>query len=100
AVALTGAERGFLILTHEARAAAPPDAPVLAADLERGVPEGLVVASARNVDREAVGRPAFKVSRGVIGRALTDRKTTIVRDATFELSEHSSVAEQGLRSLV
>ncbi|MBI3722602.1 GAF domain-containing protein, partial [bacterium] len=100
AVALTGAERGFLILTQEAKSAAPKDAPVLAADKERGVPEGLVVASARNVDREAVGRPAFKVSRGVLGQALEERKTILVRDASLELSEHSSVAEQGLRSLV
>ncbi|HZV00527.1 MAG TPA: sigma 54-interacting transcriptional regulator [Planctomycetota bacterium] len=100
AVALTGAERGFLILTAEAKGAAPPDALALAADAERGIPEGLVVACARNLDREHVGKAAFKVSRGVVARALSEKRAVIVKDATEELSEHSSVAEQGLRSLV
>jgi transcriptional regulator with GAF, ATPase, and Fis domain len=55
---------------------------------------------ARNLDREDVARASFKVSRGVLAKALAEGKAVVVRDAAEELSQHSSVAEQGLRSLV
>src|SRR5262249_27258399 len=63
---------------------------------------GLEVAAARNFDRADVKKPAFKVSRSVIEKAVATGRPVLVRDAVAdpELSSRSSVAKHRLRSVV
>src|SRR4051812_29100584 len=64
AVALVGAERGFVILLRPG------------ADFE--------VAAARNIDQEAIQRPEFKVSRSIVSRVANSGAPELISDAASE----------------
>jgi transcriptional regulator with GAF, ATPase, and Fis domain len=102
AIEATGAERGFVLLSPEAQDPAEAPAPKDEEDeRRRDLPGGLKVAAARNFDRAEVRRPEFKVSSGVIEKALSSGKPVLIRDATIDaqLAERSSVLEHKLRSI-
>jgi len=80
-VELTGAERGFVWL---------------------GEAEDGQVAVARNLDREHVRKPAGKVSRSIIDRALESQETVLTDSAQEDkrFTESRSIADQKLRSVL
>jgi len=80
-VDFTGAERGFLIL-------------------RRG--DGHEIATARNIDREEVKRPDFKISHSIAEKVMSTGETLLARNALAEapLSLYSSVATLRLKSVL
>lgn len=78
---LTDAERGFIILNHEGS-------------------DRIVVA--RNMDREEVRRPSFKISHSIVERVRESGKATLTNDAQAEkgLSAFASVSDLKLRSVL
>ncbi len=86
AIELTGAERGFLLLQEHDASGRPK----------------LVVAIARNVDREQVGRSHLKFSRGIARQVVQSGElvvsTDAVQDGRFE--REASVHAMQLKSVV
>jgi len=80
ALEITRAERGFVIL--------------------RG-PEGLEVRIARNIGKNAVDHPMFKVSRGIIDECWKSGHPVIIEDAQSDdvFRQRSSVTSLGLSSV-
>ena len=91
AVALTGAERGFLLL--DARDD-EPETPATAADLE--------VAIARNLDGENLRKPQHKLSRGMALEVFETGEPILATDARLDprFAEQQSVHAGNLRSIV
>ncbi len=91
AVALTGAERGFLLL--DARDG-EPETPATAADLE--------VAIARNLDGENLRKPQHKLSRGMALEVFESGEPILATDARLDprFAEQQSVHAGNLRSIV
>jgi sigma-B regulation protein RsbU (phosphoserine phosphatase) len=81
-IAVTRAERGFLMLGHAAE------------DLEFRV--------ARGMDRQTIQAPEFEVSRGVVERVARSAKPLLADDAQSEgwLAERTSVHNLNLRSIM
>ena len=84
----TAAERGFFMLTENA-----------AARPKGGSPEFLY---ARHIDHAEVDAPAFAVSRGIIARVTSSRRSVLIEDATGhpEFKERLSVQRLGLHSVL
>ncbi|WP_437280445.1 sigma 54-interacting transcriptional regulator [Sorangium sp. So ce375] len=81
AIELTGAERGFVILTS---------------------PEGqakgrLEVAVARNLDRERVGKSQLKFSHGIAKRVVERGEAVLTVDALADARFHGNASVHGLR---
>jgi transcriptional regulator with GAF, ATPase, and Fis domain len=87
AIEALSAERGFVLIVGEG---------------DGDLPGGLSVAAARDFDRAEIKKAEFKVSRGVIEKALATRSPILVRDASSDpdLSGRASVLSHKLRSLV
>jgi transcriptional regulator with GAF, ATPase, and Fis domain len=83
AVELTGAERGFLLLTRA-----------------RG--RGLRVEVARNFDQEEIKKPSYKISRSIAEEVARTGEPVVVADAVQDerFLESMSVADLKLRSVV
>jgi transcriptional regulator with GAF, ATPase, and Fis domain len=78
-VELTGAERGFVWL---------------------GGSEDGSVAVARNLDKEHVRKPAGKLSRSIIGRAMESGETLLTDNATEDFMGSASIGALKLRSVL
>ena len=80
-VDLTGAERGFLILRRDG---------------------GREIATARNIDKEEVRRPDFKISHSIAEKVMSTGEGLVARNALLEtpLSLYSSVATLRLKSVL
>ncbi|MBN2490740.1 MAG: sigma 54-interacting transcriptional regulator [Planctomycetes bacterium] len=83
AVELTGAERGFLLLTRA-----------------RG--RGLRVEVARNFDQEEIKKPSYKISRSIAEEVARSGEPVVVADAIQDerFLESMSVADLKLRSVI
>jgi serine/threonine-protein kinase PknK len=88
AIELTGAERGFVIVK-----------PVTSAGSERKQP--LRIAVARSIDRERVGRSAFKISRSIAERVMMTAEPLLTAEAQTDerLSTKESIVALGLKSV-
>ncbi|MDC0682952.1 sigma 54-interacting transcriptional regulator [Sorangium atrum] len=85
AIELTGAERGFVILTS----------PSLEAE---GHAKGkLEVAVARNLDRERVGKSQLKFSHGIAKRVVERGEAVLTVDALADERFHGNASVHGLR---
>ena len=84
AIALVGAERGFVIL------------------VEGGPSPQLRIAAARNLDREAVQTPEFKVSHSIAQRVATTGEAELLSDAAGDARTRdlASVRGMNLRSVL
>jgi transcriptional regulator with GAF, ATPase, and Fis domain/predicted Ser/Thr protein kinase len=82
AIAATAAERGFLLLSREGKRAE--------------------VAVARNLDRDTIKQPRFRLSRSVADRVLGSNEPLVTASATEdpELAGSRSILDLGLRSIV
>jgi transcriptional regulator with GAF, ATPase, and Fis domain len=82
AIAATAAERGFLLLSREGKRAE--------------------VAVARNLDRDTIKQPRFRLSRSVADRVLASNEPLVTASATEdpELAGSRSILDLGLRSIV
>lgn len=89
AIALSGAERGLVILEP-------------AAEAPRGDPAALRVQVARNLDREKVSEAYRKFSRGIVARVLAEERTLLLGEAGDDarFGERRSVRELKLRSVL
>jgi len=78
---LTGAERGFVILSQDGR-------------------DRIVVA--RNLDREEIRRPSFKISHSIVQSVRETGRAVLAGDAQADerLSVYSSVSDLRLRSIL
>jgi len=83
AVELTGAERGFLLLTRANR-------------------RGLKVEVARNFDQEEIKKPSYKISRSIAEDVAKNGVPVVVADAVRDerFLESMSVADLKLRSVI
>jgi len=83
AVELTGAERGFLLLTRVNR-------------------KGLRVEVARNFDQEEIKKPSYKISRSIAEEVARSGEAVVVTDAGQDerFLESMSVADLKLRSVI
>ena len=83
AVELTGAERGFLLLS-------------------RASGRGLKVEVARNFDQEEIKKPSYKISRSIADEVASSGKPVVVTDAVQDerFLESMSVADLKLRSVI
>jgi len=83
AVELTGAERGFLLLTRANR-------------------RGLRVEVARNFDQEEIKKPSYKISRSIADEVARNGEPVVVSDAMQDerFLESMSVADLKLRSVI
>ncbi|WP_437799764.1 sigma 54-interacting transcriptional regulator [Sorangium sp. So ce693] len=85
AIELTGAERGFVILTSPS-----PEA--------EGHAKGkLEVAVARNLDRERVGKSQLKFSHGIAKRVVERGEAVLTVDALADERFHGNASVHGLR---
>ncbi|WP_437612399.1 sigma 54-interacting transcriptional regulator [Sorangium sp. So ce834] len=95
AIELTGAERGFVILTSAARdprdSRNPPDSPGGQAKVK------LEVAVARNLDRERVGKSQLKFSHGIAKRVVERGEAVLTVDALADARFHGSASVHALR---
>jgi serine/threonine-protein kinase PknK len=82
AIAATAAERGFLLLSREGKRAE--------------------VSVARNLDRDTIKQPRFRLSRSVADRVLSSNEPLVTASATEdpELAGSRSILDLGLRSIV
>ncbi|HEY6560817.1 MAG TPA: sigma 54-interacting transcriptional regulator, partial [Polyangiaceae bacterium] len=80
AIELTGAERGFLLLSQGARAR-----------------RALQVAVARNLDRERLGKSHFKFSQDIAQRVLASGEPVLSIDASSDPRFESSVSIHAMR---
>jgi sigma-B regulation protein RsbU (phosphoserine phosphatase) len=89
-IAVTRAERGFLMLGRT-----PGDAGGDGA-------EGLVFRVARGMDQHTIASPEFQVSRGIVQRVASEGRPLLTSDAQHDqwLSGRASVAGLGLRSVL
>lgn len=80
-VEVSGAERGFLVL-HE--------------------PSGLVIAAARNIDREVIRAPETKISLELVRAAIDSRAAVLVPDATRDtrLNDSRNGEKIGVRAVL
>ncbi|WP_438000041.1 sigma 54-interacting transcriptional regulator [Sorangium sp. So ce185] len=96
AIELTGAERGFVILTsrdprdpHDPRDS--PDSPGRQGKVR------LEVAVARNLDRERVGKSQLKFSHGIAKRVVERGEAVLTVDALADARFHGSASVHALR---
>ncbi|MBN8612144.1 MAG: sigma 54-interacting transcriptional regulator, partial [Deltaproteobacteria bacterium] len=82
AITASGAERGFLLLARDGKRAE--------------------IAVARNLDRDTIKRPRFRMSRSVADRVLATNEPLVTASATEdpELAGSRSILDLGLRSIV
>ncbi len=82
AIAASGAERGFLLLKRGGKRAE--------------------IAVARNLDRDTIKQPRFRMSRSVADRVLATNEPLVTASATEdpELAGSRSILDLGLRSIV
>lgn len=80
---LTGAERGFLMLTDEGRGA-------------------MEVQVARNMDRETIGRSSFDISRSIVQRVAQSGEPVVTINAQTDprFSGQESIISYNLRSIL
>ncbi|NIS81760.1 MAG: SpoIIE family protein phosphatase [Anaerolineales bacterium] len=81
-IAVTGAERGFLMLGEAST--------------------DMAIRVARGMDRQTIEAPEFQVSRGVVDRVATEGEPLLTSDAQSDawLSERASVFDLKLRSIM
>ncbi|WP_437945786.1 sigma 54-interacting transcriptional regulator [Sorangium sp. So ce296] len=92
AIELTGAERGFVILTSPSRD--PRDS----SDSPGGQGKvRLEVAVARNLDRERVGKSQLKFSHGIAKRVVERGEAVLTVDALADARFHGSASVHALR---
>ncbi|XXX79444.1 sigma 54-interacting transcriptional regulator [Sorangium sp. So ce134] len=93
AIELTGAERGFVILTSPSL-----DAPDCASDSPgRPGKVRLEVAVARNLDRERVGKSQLKFSHGIAKRVVERGEAVLTVDALADARFHGNASVHALR---
>ncbi|WP_437572330.1 sigma 54-interacting transcriptional regulator [Sorangium sp. So ce542] len=101
AIELTGAERGFVILTSPSResresrdprdSSNSPDSPGRPGKVR------LEVAVARNLDRERVGKSQLKFSHGIAKRVVERGEAVLTVDALADARFHGSASVHALR---